>query len=86
MVIPEALFDTEIITDRVELVFVALADGVTTRVRMFLPEGNKLGAKAKTNDGNVQLFAHDKIGVACFGRILSGKRLKAIVDTAAVDF
>ena len=50
--------DAEVIAHVVEFLFIALANGVAVRVRMFLPERDEFRAEAKSYDGNVNLLAH----------------------------
>jgi hypothetical protein len=43
----------KVVAHRVELVLIALADGVAIGVGMFLPKGNELRAKAETDNGDI---------------------------------
>ena len=48
----------KVITDGVELLRIALTDGVAIRVGMFLPEWNELRAEAEADDCDVKFLAH----------------------------
>lgn len=56
-----AFLDSKIITDALELVLVALADGVAIGVGMLLPERDEFCAKAEADDGDVKFSVAHKI-------------------------
>ena len=49
---------TPVITAFLELLGIALTDGIAVRVRMLLPDGDELGSESETDDGDVEFLAH----------------------------
>ena len=54
-----ALLDAEVVAHGVELLRVALADGVAAGVRVLLPEGDEFGPEAEADDGDVEFVIGD---------------------------
>jgi hypothetical protein len=73
--------DIEGVPDGVQLLLVALADGVAGRFRVALPDGDEFRAEAQSDDGDVDLaFAHGDAGAVTMtfsdSRFLTGSREK----------
>src|SRR5690606_13035259 len=56
-------FHAEIVADRIKLLLIALTNGVTIRVGMFLPERNELRTKTEADNGDVEFLAHSKFAL-----------------------
>jgi len=50
--------DAEVITDGIELLRIALADGVGGGVGMLLPERDEFRSESETDNGDVDFLAH----------------------------
>jgi hypothetical protein len=54
-----SFLDAKRIANCIQLLFVALTDGIHVGVRVVLIDGNEFGSKSQTNDRNVDfLFTH----------------------------